>query len=181
MIYVIVFADNRHAAAILKFFFKMTLIMYSFDSHHRFMCKAFIISFSNTNSIMKLFIEKESNAEEVKKIFATCYPYLKIELYKKLPGDNGMIAKREPLPLNVSMNQFIQKTGKSIINMDNEVTVAELENQFTNIGMIAEIFRKSGNVWVEASLTSNWTLRQQNMEGKEISEHFITKKTHTPT
>src|SRR6187399_1878990 len=100
---------------------------------------------------MKLFIEKESTAEQIKKIFTSCYLYLKIELYQKLP-------------LNFSMDQFLKKTGKGIVNMDNDVTVAELENQFTNIGVNAEIFRRSGNVWVETSLTSNWTLQQQNRE-----------------
>ena len=73
------------------------------------------------------------------------------------------------------MDQFLKKTGKGIVNMDNDVTVAELENQFTNIGVNAEIFRRSGNVWVEASLTINWTLQQQNMEGEEISRHFNKK------
>ena len=71
------------------------------------------------------------------------------------------------------MDQFLKKTGKVIVNMDNDVTVAELENQFTNIGVNAEIFRRSGNVWVEASLTINWTLQQQNMEGEEISRQMF--------
>ena len=128
---------------------------------------------------MKLFIEKESTAEEIKKIFTTCYPYLKIELYQKPPDSNGMITKKELLPINFSMNRFLKKTGKGIINMDNDVTVEELENQFTNIGVNADIFRRSGNVWVKASLTINWTLQQQNMEGEEISRYCIKKKAAT--
>ncbi|HVX27352.1 MAG TPA: hypothetical protein VHB70_13470, partial [Parafilimonas sp.] len=60
----------------------------------------------------------------------------------------------------------------AVIDISNEVTVAELENQFGDIGLIAEVFRKSGNVWIESSLTDNWTLQQQNNEAEEISRHF---------
>jgi len=51
-----------------------------------------------------------------------------------------------------------------------------LEDQFENIGLIAEVFRRSGNVWIETILTNNWTLGQQNPEGGEISLHFNEKR-----
>jgi hypothetical protein len=36
-------------------------------------------------------------------------------------------------------------------------------------GLSVQVFRKSGNVWLETSATDNWTLRQQNNEGAELS------------
>jgi len=43
---------------------------------------------------MKLFIEKGTLVENIKKIFANCYPFLKIELYKKPLGDNHIAIKK---------------------------------------------------------------------------------------
>ncbi len=121
---------------------------------------------------MKLLIEKESKVEEVTKMFNSSYPFLKIELYKK-PFNNGHTGvKKQPLASGESLFKFMPALDKAVIDISNEVTVAELENQFGDIGLIAEVFRKSGNVWIESSLTDNWTLQQQNSEAEEISRHF---------
>jgi hypothetical protein len=123
---------------------------------------------------MKLFIEKHSLAEDVKKIFTAYYPFLKIEFYKK-PLTNSLY-KKEAIPLHLPLIQQIQKQSETVINIERNKTVAEVENDFSLIGLKAEIFRKSGNVWVETSLTNNWTLQQQNAEAEELSRHFINSK-----
>jgi len=125
---------------------------------------------------MELFIEKGSKVEDVNKIFTNCYPFLKIELYQRPFADGHAAAKKEPLALSASLNKFIHRNGKASIDINGDITVAELENQLQNIGLTAEVFRKSGNVWIETSLTNNWTLQQQNAEGEEISSHFAQKK-----
>src|SRR6059058_2238533 len=121
---------------------------------------------------MKLFIEKESKVEDVKKIFTNSYPFLNIELYKKSFNDRHIGTKKEQLALTARLDRFIHASGKIVIDISSNVTVAELENQFADIGLVAEVFRKSGNVWIESFLTDNWTLQQQNAEGEEITRHF---------
>jgi len=125
---------------------------------------------------MKLFIEKESLTEEVKKKITTCYPFLKIEFYKKQPAHIKTTQKKEAMPYHLPLIQFKNTGGKTVIDMGHNITVAELEDQFASLGLLSEVFRKSGNVWIETSLTNNWTLQQQNMEGEEISRHFSKKK-----
>jgi len=124
---------------------------------------------------MKLFIEKESLADDVKKIFTTCYPFLKIEFYKKTPPHTAAILKKEVMPFNLPLVQFINGNSKTVIDISHNITVEQLEDQFASLGLLSEVFRKSGNVWIETSLTNNWTLQQQNMEGEEISRHFDKK------
>ena len=124
---------------------------------------------------MKLFIEKESLADDVKKIFTTCYPFLKIEFYKKTPPHTAAILKKEVMPFNLPLVQFINGNSKTVIDISHNITVEQLEDQFASLGLLSEVFRKSGNVWKETSLTNNWTLQQQNMEGEEISRHFDKK------
>ena len=126
---------------------------------------------------MKICIEKGTLVDEIKKIFTTRYPYLKIELYKN--SSNGYNAKKEALPYNFVLDKYIHPPGTTIININHDVTVGELEHQFEDIGFAAEVFRKSGNVWIETSLTDNWTLQQQNAEAEEISKHFNGEKLHS--
>lgn len=118
---------------------------------------------------MKILIKKESKVEDICKFFTACYPFLKIELYKK-PLYNS--SKKEALPFSQPLGQLVNDNFKKSIAVSDTTTVAELEDCFSLIGLKAEVFRKSGNVWVETSLTNNWTLQQQNHEGEEISRHF---------
>jgi len=48
--------------------------------------------------------------------------------------------------------------------------VIDLEKMFKNrFNLSAQVFRKSGNLWLETTMTDNWTLLQQNNHGREIS------------
>jgi hypothetical protein len=126
-------------------------------------------------AVMELNIQKESLAEDVKKTFTGHYPFLKIELYKMPVSGNHATTKKEMLPSNLPLELFTNASDKTI-DINDYITVAELEKQFALIGLTAEIFRRSGNVWVETTLTSSWTLEQQNAEGEEISKHFNINK-----
>jgi len=39
-------------------------------------------------------------------------------------------------------------------------------------GLPAQILRKSGNLWLETSMTNHWTLQQQNDHGRDIAMGF---------
>jgi hypothetical protein len=114
---------------------------------------------------MKLYIAKDIKPEEIKKLFSAYYPYLRIELYKLLGNDIGKKEARAIL-------HFANLKQDGYINIGKLVTVSELEAQFAKLGLRAEVFRRCGNVWVETSLTNNWTLEQQNTAAEEVSNHF---------
>jgi hypothetical protein len=126
---------------------------------------------------MKIYIEKGTSVDAIKKIFTTCYPYLRIELYKNLFNTHNA-AKKEALPQHFLLDKYIHSSGKAIIDINHDVTVAGLEHQFKDVGLTAKVFRKSGNVWIGTSLTDNWTLQQQNAEAEEISKEFNSNKVY---
>jgi len=54
--------------------------------------------------------------------------------------------------------------------IDDVMTVSDLESTFRNqFGLAAQVFRRSGNIWLETSITNGWTLKQQNDHGREIT------------
>ncbi|HEY6978517.1 MAG TPA: hypothetical protein VH396_19600, partial [Chitinophagaceae bacterium] len=56
------------------------------------------------------------------------------------------------------------------IDISKQRTVAQLEEDFKELfGLHAQLYRKLGNLWIETSLTDDWTLEQQNNEGGFIS------------
>ncbi len=122
---------------------------------------------------MKLVIQRTTVVEDVKKKFTKIYPYLKIEFYKTLADSNLNHLKKEALASNFSLGKVVTDSNKVTIDLSKNVTVAELENQFTTIGLHAEIFRRYGSIWIETSLTDNWTLQQQDAEAEELNRHLI--------
>ena len=50
------------------------------------------------------------------------------------------------------------------------MTVLTLETElWEKYGLSVQIFRHSGNMWIETSLTGSWTLEQQNHEGEQLT------------
>ncbi len=119
---------------------------------------------------MKLEINADRLIKEIQQDFNQAFPYLKIEFFNKPHGfqqpSNG---KR-----NIAPATKIESIGKDDlrgnVEVSEDMTVAELEqNLRKQFGLSIQVFRKSGNIWLETTMTDNWTLRQQNEHGREIS------------
>ncbi|WP_114792268.1 hypothetical protein U0035_16330 [Niabella yanshanensis] len=116
---------------------------------------------------MQLYISEGTRPEDVKNFFSSCYPFLKIELYKIGNENNpGRFKKLSPVT-----DKFVDLPGEGIVDIHSDITVAELGNSFASLGLRTEVFRKSGNVWVATLLTDSWTLQQQNNAGEEITNN----------
>ncbi|MEI9910895.1 MAG: hypothetical protein WDO71_15215 [Bacteroidota bacterium] len=51
------------------------------------------------------------------------------------------------------------------------MTVGQLEDIFQKqFGLQVQVSRRSGTLWLETTMTDNWTLKQQNDHGRELSE-----------
>jgi hypothetical protein len=124
-----------------------------------------------------LRIDKASSLNNIQKQFNAFYPYLKIEFFKKIPVDQPLY-KAELFSAS-ELAKYIDGFYEGMVSIDisRKRTVSELEKDFEKLlGISAHVFRKSGNVWVETSLTNDWPLEEQNEEGKLISSHFINEK-----
>jgi hypothetical protein len=56
------------------------------------------------------------------------------------------------------------------IQLSDNMTVSNLEDTFSDrFGLQVQVFRKSGNLWLETTKTDAWTLKVQNDHGREIS------------
>ena len=80
-------------------------------------------------------------------------------------------------PSHVTLGECRTTHVNGDINIVPKMTVKELEQQFLHLyGLFVQVFRKSGNVWLETTVTDNWTLEQQNRQGEEMSQSGYWKK-----
>jgi len=62
------------------------------------------------------------------------------------------------------------KKDEGYLDIKDAMSVLELENALIDeFGLSAQVYRKSGNIWLETTMTDNWTLKQQNDHGRELT------------
>ena len=109
---------------------------------------------------------------EVKQEFNTAFPFLRLDFYKlqereTLPPIRKLLGDSVPLKA-----AGLDKEG--ILHVHGAMTVAELETAFRKkFHLTGQVARQSGNIWLETTMTDEWTLDQQNEHGKEITQGMV--------
>jgi len=120
---------------------------------------------------MYLEITGERLISDIQKDFCAVYPFLKIEFFK-----NGQV-RRDRYPLNKLIpgdqtvkNAWHWKKDNGLLAFTDSMTVTDFETALMDqFGLSAQVFRRSGNLWLETTITDFWTLKQQNEHGQEIT------------
>lgn len=117
---------------------------------------------------MEIKLIKAGTIDEFQHLFGSGYPFLKIEFYNK----SADLSDRKNSKIQAAKTTFQQigliKDG--IIELKDDLTVGSLEKRlFDEFGVKSQIFRNSGKgLWIETSMTNDWSLAKQNEYGSEF-------------
>lgn len=128
---------------------------------------------------MQIIIDDTKNVQTLQTEFNQLFPYLQLLLVKMQSGqESGKVMQDQPqLTQHTSLLQYRITNDTTPFYIYPEMTVAELEQQFTkHYGLEPVILRKSGNVWIETSITDDWTLEEQNTQGELITQQIIARQ-----
>lgn len=105
--------------------------------------------------------------QDLQKDFNALFPYLKIEFF-------SVVSKGKESSKILAPEQSISRSRKQreegILLLNANMTVAAFEKEmWERFGLLVQVFRQSGKMWIETSLTDSWTLERQNAEGYELS------------
>lgn len=123
-----------------------------------------------------MLIDNSKKIKDLQAEFHKDFPYLKLEFYKGAHQKGEASPARQQLDNEqlVGNVRSVQREGSLLIRQ--EMTVSELERQFLeNFGLNAQVFRRSGTLWLQTSATDNWTLAEQNRKGGH-SEQLASEK-----
>jgi hypothetical protein len=119
---------------------------------------------------MRLNITPNRLISEVQKEFNTKFPFLKLEFYQNKGYDQPDFSAKKMLPHNRKIGdaQSAITDGEIVVRSDMKVKDLEraLKEQFC---LAVQVFRRSGNLWLQTSMTDSWTLEHQNSHGREIT------------
>lgn len=127
---------------------------------------------SNTLSTdnMKITINDKRKIQTIQEEFNEAFPYLKLEFFSRPHKPGAGSAKKFVKHNSKTLGECrtIHNTGK--ISITPSMTVADLEQKFNEVyGLGVQVFRKSGKVWLETTVTDGWSLEEQNIQGEALS------------
>jgi hypothetical protein len=118
-------------------------------------------------------IDSKQTIAILQKNFNKSFPFLKIEFFREPCIKGKGNSKDKMITTNEVISRLQKKKQYGKISFTNQTMVRELEENFLDkFGICMQVFRKSGNVWLETTSTDDWTLEQQNEQGKSIAQDF---------
>ena len=117
-----------------------------------------------------MIINDQKKIREIQKEFNQKFPFLKIEFYTQEHGDHEGSASKYEIDENLTIDDARTKKNEGELSINANQKVSTLEKNFHDIyGLNVQVFRKSGDVWLQTIHTDDWTLHKQNEKG-EASE-----------
>ncbi len=113
-----------------------------------------------------MIISDDKRIREIQREFNQKFPFLKLEFYKghHQTGEGSPVETQLPQEQVLGDVRTVHQDGDFEVRKD--LTVAELEQSFFDqFGLNVQVFRKSGNLWMQTTSTDHWTLEQQNRKG----------------
>ncbi len=118
-------------------------------------------------------IKQDTTIRQLQLTFNKLYPFLKLEFFKEPHKAGKGTARNKMIESNAKLSQIQALKSFGKITLSADITVREMESIFhQKFGLYVQVFRKSGNIWLETSATDNWTLVQQNEEGESLAKHW---------
>jgi hypothetical protein len=119
---------------------------------------------------MRLHIAPNRLINDIQKEFNEAFPFLKIEFFKTRSFTRSDFMANQIIPSQRKIGDTQLAITDGDIEIVEEMKVKDLEKIFKDqFSLAMQVFRKSGNLWLETTMTDNWTLQQQNDHGREIS------------
>ena len=119
---------------------------------------------------MQLHIAPNRLIGDIQTEFNKAFPYLKIEFFNNKTFNRTGFMAYQIIPQNKKIGESQLNITDGEIRVEEEMKVKDLEKIFKEqFNLAVQVFRKSGNLWLETTMTDDWTLQQQNNHGREIS------------
>lgn len=117
-------------------------------------------------------INKDVTVREIQSNFVDAYPHLDIRFYKKPHQEFHGSQKADEVTENELLGRLNPNIQNGQIDISQDVTVAELETAFEEaFGLHVQIFRKSGDTWLQTSVTDHWTLKHHQENAMEMEKY----------
>lgn len=122
---------------------------------------------------MKIHVSPEKTIAGIQEEFSKVYPYLKLVFFSKPhKAYKGSHAKFLITDHERTLGSMEKKPRSGDLYIEVEMPTWQVERLFEEeFGLHVQVFRKSGNTWLETSVSDDLTLEEQNVKGQAGERH----------
>ena len=117
-------------------------------------------------------IDENKKLFMIQEEFNNAFPYLKLAFFMRsgrLESD-FILARWLFNQTNKTLKECRTLISNLHVTIEPQMTVLDLDQQFQKAyGIGVLVYRRSGKVWLETTLTDAWTLEEQNWQGEALS------------
>ena len=121
-------------------------------------------------------IRDDRTLQEIQKEFHQKFPFLKIKFYKGThqQGEGSPVQEKLDSSMTIGEARTLHSSGDLSINANQKISTLE-QGFLEKFGLNAQVFRKSGNLWLQSSKTDHWILSEANRKGEHSSQAYEEK------
>ena len=112
-------------------------------------------------------LHRNDRLVDIQQAFTNRYPYLKLEFYSGHHNTGEGSPLRNQLDHNRPISDFVGLLENQSFSIHPNKRIATLEAEiYDRFGINAQVFRRSGDLWLQTSATDSWTLGVANRKGE---------------
>lgn len=120
-----------------------------------------------------VYITSDKAIQDIQQEFSQEFPFLKIEFFRKGVKRKQYIPKESYLQVKPLPGKIDGLYNRSI-SLAPGIRVKELQERCDEVfGVYIGVYRKFRNLWLETTITVNFTLQQQNDHMSEVQMHSV--------
>lgn len=129
---------------------------------------------------MTIHINPNDHISDLQNAFTAAYPHLKLQFFSKSHGESkGSFAKFMIHDRNTQLLDLNPELRANSISIAPDTITWALEKNFEEAFLLhVQVFRQSGSIWLETSVSDHLTLAQQETKGAKST---ITTEAETTT
>ena len=113
-----------------------------------------------------MLISDQKSIRQIQEEFSEKFPFLKLEFYSSAHDPNEGSSDQAQLDSELTIGEVRNIHFEGDYAIAGSSSVAELETTFSDkFGLNVQVFRKSGDIWLQTITTDSWTLDEQNERG----------------
>ncbi len=120
-----------------------------------------------------MIISDDKRLRDIKEEFHRKFTHLKIEFYAAEHRRGQGSYQSDQLDAELTIGHVRTLHNEGDLRIDPQMSVGEFEQKFHDkYGLNVQVFRKSGNLWMQTTATDSWTLAEQNRKGGASEEAY---------
>ena len=124
---------------------------------------------------MEIEINSARTIKEIQDEFNHKFPFLALHFFNVKSVATELFSKQNKIEdVNQLLGDVYVMAKDGVVNVNGHMKVDTLENQFLDEFQIpVQLYRKSGNLWLQTVETNEWSLAEQNRHGEEMDQNII--------